>query len=102
MNFDNRTVIIGVNARTLQNPRSAKHFFADVVLIDKSNTILQPLLYQLKNDALNKSYELNHFKRDGYMSIDHNAFAMMGEVLNIDKKKSKSTYRMKIPFPTNI
>ncbi len=89
MNFDNRAVIIGVNVRDLHNPRSAKHFFADVVLIDKSNTALHPLLYQLKNDALHSTHDLSQFKRDGYLSIDHNAFAMMGQVLSIDKNKKQ-------------
>lgn len=89
MSFDNRAVIIGVNLRDLENPMSGRHIFVDVVLIDKSNEILHPLLYQLKNEAMRSERELEQFRRDGYMSLDHNAFAMIGEVLTIDKKKKQ-------------
>lgn len=89
MNFDNRAIIIGVNLRDLQTPMSGRHIFVDVVLIDKSNEILQPLLYQLKNEAMHSERELEQFRRNGYMSLDHNAFAMIGEVLTIDKKKKQ-------------
>ena len=81
MNFDNRAIIIGVNLRDLQTPTPGRHLFVDVVLIDKSNEILQPLLYQLKNEAMHSERELEQFRRDGYMSLDHNAFAMIGDGL---------------------
>lgn len=89
MNFDNRAIIIGVSSRNLENPRPGKHIFVDVVLIDKSHEILHPLLYQLKNEAMRTDQELEQFRRDGYMTLDNNAFAMIGEVLTIDKKRKQ-------------
>jgi NADH dehydrogenase FAD-containing subunit len=89
MDLNNRSVIIGVNIRDIENPLSAKHLFVDVVLIDKSHEILHPLLYQLKNDALRANQDLEQLRRNGYVSLDHNAFAMVGEVLEFDKKKKQ-------------
>ena len=89
MDLNNRSVIIGVNIRDIENPLSAKHLFVDVVLIDKSHEILHPLLYQLKNDALRANQDLEQLRRNGYVSLDHNSFAMVGEVLGIDKKKKQ-------------
>jgi len=87
MEFENKAFIIGVNLRDLENPRSAPHIFADVVLIDKSNNVLQPLLYQLKKEGSHTENDLKDFRRNGYMTLDQNAFAMMGEVIKIDRKK---------------
>ena len=89
MNFDNRAVIIGVNLRDLETPISGKHIFVDVVFIDKSNEILHPLLYQLKSEAMRSDQDLEQFRRNGYVSLGNNAFAMIGEVLTIDKKKKQ-------------
>jgi len=89
MNFDNRAVIIGVNLRDLETPISGNHIFVDVVFIDKSNEILHPLLYQLKSEAMRSDQDLEQFRRNGYVSLGNNAFAMIGEVLTIDKKKKQ-------------
>lgn len=89
MNFDNRAVIIGVTLRDLEKPVSGTHLLVDVVFIDKSNEILNPLLYQLRGEAMRTDQDLEQFKRNGYVSLGNNAFAMIGEVMTIDKKKKQ-------------
>lgn len=89
MDLDAQIVIVGVNAREYSSNYSSKHIFVDVVFIDKSNEILCPLLYQLKSDAMRSDKDLETFRRSGYLSLSENAFAMIGEVLTIDKKKKQ-------------
>ncbi|ADI38779.1 hypothetical protein [Waddlia chondrophila] len=89
MNFDSRAVIIGVNLRDLESQISGKHLFVDVVFIDRSNEILHPLLYQLNAQAMRSDQDLEQFRRNGYLSLGCNAFAMVGEVIGIDKKKKQ-------------
>lgn len=87
MEFINRAVIIGVNQRDLENPTTSPHIYAEVLLIDKSNEILHPLLYQLHSDALSHKDGSSAYYQPGIMPIEDNAFAMIGEVLSIDKTK---------------
>lgn len=89
MNFDSRAVIIGVNFRDLESQISGKHLFVDVVFIDRSNEILHPLLYQLNAQAMRSDQDLEQFRRNGYLSLGCNAFAMVGEVMEIDKKNKQ-------------
>lgn len=93
MDFDSQAVVIGVNAKEFRPTYSSKHIFVDVVFIDKSHEILPPLLYQLKNDALRTDEDLETFRRNGYLSLSENAFAMVGEVIVLDKKKKQIQLR---------
>lgn len=88
MEFGQRSFIVGVNLENVgKNPPSPKHVFADIILIDKTQDSLKPLLYQIKKDALVDSDDFMTLKRNGYFSIDRNAFMMIGSVISIDKKK---------------
>ena len=87
MSYDNRAVIIGVNIRDLEKPVSSQHVFADVVMIDQSNGILNPLLYQLQSDAFRHTEDTSTIRQHGYMPLEKGAFAMIGEVLSINKLK---------------
>lgn len=66
MDIPQNAMIIGVTLRELEKNPPSKYLFADVILIDKSHKGLQPLLYEVED-----------------------TFMMMGEVINIDKKKKQ-------------
>lgn len=87
MEFNNKTFIIGVNLRNMERLPSSQHVFADVVVIDKSNEFLNPLVYQLNSDALSEQDDDSAFYHPGLLKLQDNSFAMMGEVLSIDKSK---------------
>jgi hypothetical protein len=87
MEFRQGSFIVGVNLENvMKNPPSPKHIFADILLIDKTQDTLKPLLYQIKKDALLETDDFTTLKRNGYFSIDRNAFMMIGTVVEIDKK----------------
>ncbi len=79
MALSNRAVIIGINLMDIEHPLNPRHIKADVILIDKSSGILQPLLYQFKGPA----------EKSGYVQLERNAFGLVGEVLSIDKEKKQ-------------
>lgn len=80
-------VIIGVNFKDLQGSQPANQFlFAEVVLIDKTTEGLQPLLFQLKKEAVLGNNDLTTFNKD-MISVQDDAFMMVGQVETIDKKK---------------
>lgn len=87
MSYENRAVIIGVNIRNLERAVSQQHAFADVVMIDQSNGVLNPLLYQLHSAAIRHTDEASTFCQQSYMPLEKGAFAMIGEVLSIDRHK---------------
>ena len=86
MEFE-KAVIIGVSPQNYQNTISSKHMVAEVVLIDKSQSALRPLLYQLKKNSLSETSVDKAIQDGGLVSVDRDAFMMVGEVLSIDKKK---------------
>jgi hypothetical protein len=89
MDLDNIALIIGLNLRNLERPSTSQHLFTDVVLIDKSNEILHPLVYQLHSDVL--SEDCNGIYQEALLRLEENSFAMLGEVLFIDKTKKLIT-----------
>jgi hypothetical protein len=90
MDLYHRALIIGVNLRDLERPTTSQHIFTDVVLIDRSNEILHPLVYQLQSDALS-SHSDSAIYPQGLLKLEENAFAMIGEVLSIDRTKKLIT-----------
>lgn len=92
MEFGQRSFIVGVNLENLgKNPPPPRHIFADIILIDKTQDSLKPLLYQIKKEALTEGDDFLSLKKNGYFSIDRNAFMMIGAVITIDKKKKLIT-----------
>ncbi|MFQ5729596.1 MAG: hypothetical protein ACE5GN_04465 [Waddliaceae bacterium] len=89
MEFDNKAVIIGVNLRDLEGTPSPQSIIAEIVLIDRTNGILHPLLYQLRRDALDQQNDISTIHNYDFTTIESNAFAMIGEVLTIDKTKKQ-------------
>ena len=89
-------MIIGVNLRDLEGTPSPQNIFAEIVLIDKTNGILHPLLYQLRTDALEKQNDISTIHNADFTAIESNAFAMIGEVLTIDKSKKQIYLRNEI------
>lgn len=87
MEFENRAIIIGVNLRDIKYQPSSPHIFVDVVLIDKSNEILHPLLYKLHSDTLAQQEKNNTFYQSNVLPIEDSAFALVGEVQSVDKEK---------------
>lgn len=88
MELDNKTFIIGVNVRDLRTPFfSSEHIFADVVLIDRSSDMLYPLLYQLHRGVFTEYETRANYYEPRIFPLDENAFAMMGEVMSIDKTR---------------
>lgn len=81
-----KTIIVGVGYKDLQRTSSSQHFFAEVVLIDKTQEALSPALYQLKKEAICGKDDLTSLPRD-FASMQRDAFLMVGEVVHIDKKK---------------
>lgn len=61
--------------------------FAEVVLIDKTQPSLNPLLYQLKDTALPLEQQLP-FLKQGFLG-PQDAFVHLGDVASIDKKKKQ-------------
>lgn len=87
MEFNNQVFIIGVNLRDLHRLPSSQHIFVDVIVIDKSNDILNPLVYQLHSDALSQQDNSSAFYHSNFLKLEDNAFIMIGEVLVIDKTR---------------
>ena len=88
--FPRPSVIIGVGLTDHKLPTSPQHFFAEVVLMDKTNEAVTPLLYQLKKEALYGNDDLATLPRD-VVTMQSDAFMMIGEVVEIDKKKKMIT-----------
>jgi NADH dehydrogenase FAD-containing subunit len=88
MEFGQRAFIVGANLENMgKNPPPPRHIFADIILIDKTQDALKPSLYQVKTGTLGENDDFFALKRNGYFSIDRNAFMMTGTVVSIDKKK---------------
>ncbi len=89
MDFINQSIIVGINLRDLEFPKTSHHIQAEIVLIDKSSDVLQPLLYQLKTDVLNNELDTPVINNPGFLTLEKNSFLMMGEVLEINKTKKQ-------------
>jgi NADH dehydrogenase FAD-containing subunit len=78
-----RSIIIGVNFPDGLKGSESQHFYADVVVIDKTQTGMKPLLYQIKDEALSQ----NLYNEDGAaITLAYGSFVMMGEIVTIDRK----------------
>lgn len=76
--------ISAVHNKQAQGFSSAQHLVADIVLIDKQQDSLKPLLYQLRNEINASDLTVDSH---GLVRLPHGAFTMLGEVISIDKKK---------------
>lgn len=85
MELNEQQFIIDLHLRDFQNPASSQHFFVNVVLIDKSNDILPPVLYLLHSDVLGEGNESLELFRPQLVSFQDYGFALIGEVLMVDK-----------------
>lgn len=80
-----KVVIIGVDFKDLKKGATSQHLFAEVVLIDKTQQSLQPLLYQYTHDDQIQDPYLLLSKTD-FSALDTKSFMMLGEVVSIDKR----------------
>jgi hypothetical protein len=80
MDFTPKASITSVNMKGLDNKINPEYLHAEIVLLDRSNEQMRPLLYQFKND---------HIHKDSFDSIEKNAFIIIGEVDSINKKKKE-------------
>jgi NADH dehydrogenase FAD-containing subunit len=88
MEFGQRAFIVGANLENVgKTPPPPRHIFADIILIDKTQDSVNPSLYQIRKDTINENDDYLALKRNGYFSIDRNAFMITGTVVLIDKKK---------------
>ncbi len=87
MEFGQKSNIEGVFLENmLKNPGVPTHTLAEIILIDKSKSVIKPVLYTIKKETLVDMDDYIQLKQNGYYSIDRNAFLLIGEVANIDKK----------------
>lgn len=66
---------------------TSEHFFANIVFLNRTHHALQPLLYHLKDDQPSAVAQYTQMKVRPV--IDSKAFVLMGEVLDVDKKRKQ-------------
>lgn len=69
-------------------PNWEQRLFAEVVLIDKTQNALNPMIYQLKNTALPSFENILNWKADS-ISLHGDFFTLLGEAVTIDRKKKQ-------------
>jgi len=78
-----REIIVGVGPLRHEQLPESTHFYVEIILIDKSQAAMHPLLYQLKQDALeNERYD----KSRNLINLHSGSFLMIGELVSVDKK----------------
>lgn len=83
MNFNN-TLIISTEFKELKFKDASQHFFAEIVLIDRTHSCVDPLLYQVKKDQMPDEEDISALKY-GILTLQNDPFIMMGEIDSIDK-----------------
>lgn len=83
MDFSPRASTVNLSVKGLDNKPVPEDLYVEIVLIDKSNELMRPVLYQFRSDL----YYHNH--RNHSDAIDKNSFVLLGEVDTIDKKKKQ-------------
>ena len=78
-----RVFIIGAEFKELQSTQTAQHFYAEVILIDRTFSEAPPTLYQLTPEP-NIQEDLKAIKR-GIITLSNDAFVMVGEVKTVNK-----------------
>lgn len=84
MNFNN-TLIIGTEFKELRFKDASQHFFAEIVLIDRTSSDIESLLYQVKKDQIFDDEDASALKH-GILTLQNDPFIMMGEVDSIDRQ----------------
>ncbi len=85
MNFNN-TLIISTELKELKFKNASQHFFAEVVLIDRTPPGVDPQLYQVKKDQFPEEDNVSALKH-GILTLQDDPFIMMGEVDTLDRKQ---------------
>ena len=78
-----KVYIIGAEFKDLNSTRSTQHFYAEVILIDRSLPEAKPTLYQLTPEP-NLQEDLKAIKQ-GIITLSEDAFVTVGEVKQINK-----------------
>ena len=87
MDFTPKTSITSLNMRGLNDKINSECLYAEIVLLDRSNEQMRPVLYQFRNDRIQKNAS---------EGIEKNAFILLGEVDTINRQKKEiylSNYR---------
>ncbi len=63
-----------------------QHSFANVVLIDKTNHALPPILYRLKEDSIAPEDIISAFNSHGFRYMQEAEFIFIGPIATLDKK----------------
>ncbi len=82
---DIRPFFVGLGYKTQGEELSTTHHFAEVVVISNSHQALNPLLFLMIKNGVEK-FDFSDAPKE-IISLDKNSFAMVGEVVDIDKKK---------------
>lgn len=77
---------ISIEFKEVRANLTNQHISADVIVIDKTTSEVQPIAYMLKNDQILEEEDFEAIK-NGCLLYDRDAFILLGEVLTIDKKK---------------
>ncbi|NGX57832.1 MAG: hypothetical protein K940chlam3_00728 [Chlamydiae bacterium] len=78
----NHGIIMGVNLPDGFKCPGSHHDYAEIILIDKTQPGIQPVLYEIRNEALKEN--LFHEQKN-MIDLGHGSFVMMGGCLSIDR-----------------
>lgn len=81
---------VGADYKDFKRTSSPVNMIIDIILLDKTQNALQPMLYQLKSDSFIDKNDLLAIKQN-FMSLQQrdDAFFVVGEVLSVDKKNKR-------------
>ena len=80
-----KATVIGVDFKELVHPPLTECIYAEVVLIDRSQTTTVPSIYCLNDDDF--TTQSKNIQSRGFNPLTESAFTMMGSVDSIDKEK---------------
>ena len=80
MDFTPKASITSVSMKGLNNKIDPEHLYAEIVLLDRSNEQMRPVLYQFRNDQIH---------RNSFDQIEKNAFILLGDVDTINRQKKE-------------
>lgn len=80
MDFTAKTSITSLNMKGLNEKINAEDLYAEIVLLDRSNEQMRPVLYQFRDDRIHKN---------SFDEIEKNAFILLGEVDTISRQKKE-------------
>lgn len=89
LNLEN-SIIISTSFKELKPADASQHFFAEVVLLDKTPPGAEPSLYQVKKEQLPEEEDILAL-RHGILTLQNDPFIMMGEVRSLNRKLRQIT-----------